>query len=508
MSAVLHRLKELASQAWMERLFVGMLLGSFLCLALMKIGFHPAPWKDEAWLMQPAFELANNGRMALPMFRHVGGGVGERIYTDPVFSAALAFWFKLFGFGMTTARVFNLLCSLLVLGLVYAMGRRFAVLAGVVAIVLLVLDNNFFTTARFLRNDLLCLLWCVSSSYVYLRHKNSRGLFIAGLLASLGVLTHLNGIYQVGLLGLWTLLDYGPFFFKDRRPWVLAAGLMLVSAPYAATVYLHRDEYLAQWRVFSKGRARGLEAEGLRKNLIEEYRRYRDWKHGVMVMTDNRAVIFFQALTVVSMIYLLALCVRKRLTRAPSDERLHILIAVIWIPLFFALEVSNKTHSYLPHLTVWFALACGVFVRDVFQYGRARRDRLGKALRATVVGLSLVYLSVATILPLKYLKYVRTLEPSAYNLFVSRVRQLPEGYTPVASPRHWYLFSDDTSFRAFSRSLSRKILAGDFSQERFALIVNKREERKLLAVGAESNRLRLWRELDSPYGPMKIYLYD
>src|SRR5690242_13484326 len=94
-----------------EVIALSIVIAGFFGLAARKIGFYPPPWKDESWLMQPAFEVAEHGRMSLPMFRHLGSEVGERVMTDPAFTYLLAGWFRLFGFGMLQARLFNLALS-------------------------------------------------------------------------------------------------------------------------------------------------------------------------------------------------------------------------------------------------------------------------------------------------------------------------------------------------------------------------------------------------------------
>ncbi|MCS6885667.1 MAG: phospholipid carrier-dependent glycosyltransferase [Acidobacteriota bacterium] len=498
-------------RAGYEVLSVVLLIGCFILLEAYGLGFYPLPWKDESWLMQPAYELAEHGRIALPMFRHLGNSVDERIYTDPVFTLLLAGWFKLFGFGMTVARAFNLLFGCGVLVLVFLLCRELIAVSSkhryfaVLAVALLVFDNNFFTCSRFLRNDLTCLFFCLLSSYFYLCYRGWPTGFVSGLSAALAVLSHLNGLYQFVLLGLWTLLDDGVSFFKRPRAWALAAGICLIMLPYVAVVYNNRVEYLAQWNLFSKGRARGITPEGMVQNFTGEYKRYRDWNYGVMVGT-NHAVTLFKLFTLFSGLYLTVAVVLGR-HKSRQYPQAHLLLACIWIALFFAFEVTNKTHSYLPHLTVWFAQAVAVTFANLAAYIDDLKSRL-KVVFSCVLVLSLgLYFAAAVALPISHFRYARTLDSSEYEYFVAKFRQLANGHTLVASPRHWYLFYYDRRFLAFSKKLAKRLLEGYLADESLLLVLNEREQRKLKSLNTTTAvcRLEFVADFDSPYGRLAVY---
>lgn len=540
-------MKFLRRDLLIEILLVGLVIGGFFFLASQKISFHPVPWKDEPWLMQPSFEIVETGKMSMPMFRHFGTELGERIFTDPIFSYLLAIWFKCFGFGMLQARLFNLTLSSGVLLLVYLIGRLWGGrVCGTIALTFLICDNNYFTSSRFLRNDFTSIFFALAAAFSYLKAKyllqeNIKSgrvwLFISGLLAPLSALSHLNGLYIIILLAIWLFIDYGWKMLIKLEAWLVAISINLIALPYATYCYINKEVYLAQWNIFAKGRTKGMTSSGLWVNVLAESKRYLAWDDGAMFMMANYAVKFFKAFTVIALIYLLYSIIRQVLQKKPLALTPYIfsLAAILWTAIFFATQVSNKTHSYLPHLTSWFALSIGIMGADLFWKIISWTPELNKlflgnnenkeiipdekrlasrAILAMVGVLGFIYLSTTAGLVYKYQKYLLTIEPTKYNLLVENLyKTVTPDLVPIGIPNYWHLFAvkgrDD--YRAFSRRLVRQVLTGEFPSEQYAFICDKRQQRKLFALSEElgtnaKREIRLIAEFsDTPYGKIWVY---
>jgi 4-amino-4-deoxy-L-arabinose transferase-like glycosyltransferase len=496
--------------------------------------------------MQPAFEVLKTGQMSMPMFRHFGNELGERIFTDPIFTYLLAGWFKCFGFGMLQARLFNLTLSAGVLLLVYLIGRLWGGrVTGAIAITFLICDNNYFTGSRFLRNDFTSIFFALAAAFCYLKAKyllsenNKLGriwLVASGLFAPLSALSHLNGLYIIVLLAIWLFIDYGWRMLIKLDAWIVAISINLVALPYAAYCWINKEVYAAQWNTFAKGRTQGMTSSGLWINILAEPKRYLAWDDGAMFMTANRAVMFFKLFTIIALFYLLFFIIRNLLQKKPFAASPYIFsfTAILWAVIFFATQVSNKTHSYLPHLTTWFALAIGIMGADLFWKLVSWTPELNKYLLpennkeiiadekrlasrvilATIAITTIIYLSGTLILILKYQKYLRTIEPTKYNQLVNDLyKTVTPDLVPIGIPNYWHLFAakERDDYRAFSRRLTKRVLKGEFPNEQYAFICDKRQKRKLFELnenlaGEAKRQIHQIAELpDTPYGKIWVY---
>lgn len=538
-------MKYLRRDLLIEILLVTLVIGGFFVLAVQKIAFYPVPWKDEPWLMQPAFEVLKTGQMSMPMFRHFGNELGERIFTDPVFTYLLAGWFKCFGFGMLQARLFNLTLSIGVLLLTYLIGRLWGGrVAGTIAITFLICDNNYFTGSRFLRNDFASIFFALAAAISYLKAKhllsqnNKLGrvwLVASGLLAPMSALSHLNGLYIIVLLAIWLFIDYGWRMLIKLEAWIVAISINIITLPYVAYCWMNKEVYTAQWNTFSKGRTQGMTSSGLWINIIAEPKRYLAWDDGAMFMTTNYAVMFFKAFTIIALIYLLFSIIKQVLEKKPLATSPYIFsfTAILWTVVFFASQVSNKTHSYLPHLTTWFALAIGIMGADLFWKLTSWTPELNKyllkdtkkitpdkkrlasrAILAVITLIGFIYLSCVIVLVYKYQRYLLTIEPTKYNQLVSDLyRTVTPDLVPIGIPNYWHLFAikNRDDYRAFSRRLTKQVLKGEFPLEQYAFICDKRQQRKLFALvkelGTDTKRQihQIAEFPDTPYGKICVY---
>lgn len=137
-------------------LVIPLLLAGFLAIAGQRIGSVPVPDDgDESMILQVPYEILHRGKFAWPMYRYLGGNIENAWHSfRPVYYLLLTGFFKLFGWGLTQGRVFNLITAAIALLLVYVIGRRLiGWRAGLVGVVMLISDPTFFERSRMIRNE-------------------------------------------------------------------------------------------------------------------------------------------------------------------------------------------------------------------------------------------------------------------------------------------------------------------------------------------------------------------
>ena len=97
----------------------------FVYVAAQNLATAPLPDTDESMTLQVPYEMLNHGKLAFPMYRHLGGNI-ENVWHSytPVFFVLLSGFMKLFGWGLAEGRAFNLLTAVVVLMITHAIGRR------------------------------------------------------------------------------------------------------------------------------------------------------------------------------------------------------------------------------------------------------------------------------------------------------------------------------------------------------------------------------------------------
>src|SRR5262252_8207947 len=190
---------------------------AFAAAAAVRLGTYPVYETDESYILQVAYEILNRGKLALPMYRFLGGNI-EKVWHSftPLYFFSLSGFLELFGFGVLQGRVFNLIAALFCLMMVYLIGRRlFNWRVAFIAVVMMVSDPTVLQRARMVRNDYPAEAFALLAFYLYERaeeRKSARYFVAAGLAAGAGIMCHPSIMYMVIAPGLLMLF---------RRRWAL-----------------------------------------------------------------------------------------------------------------------------------------------------------------------------------------------------------------------------------------------------------------------------------------------
>lgn len=230
----------------------------YLVLALW-LAYTKAPWCDEAWFVNPAFNLAVHGYMGSNVLEPSGHylnaylrGVQQRTYIfPPNHLVALAGWIRLFGFSALLVRLYSISWGALGLAALYYVllrafpDRKVAQLA----ILFTSIDFVYLWSTADGRPEAMAFSLAMASvaAYLHFREKNlALAVFVSQMLAAAAAFAHLNALLIVlGLIGMALFLDRR--LLKLR--YVLYAGIPYAFFAGLWSVYIWQkpSDFVAQF---------------------------------------------------------------------------------------------------------------------------------------------------------------------------------------------------------------------------------------------------------------------
>jgi 4-amino-4-deoxy-L-arabinose transferase-like glycosyltransferase len=460
---------------------LALVIAAFAVVAAQHIGTVPVPEGDEAFTLQVPYEMLYRGRLALPMLRYLGGNI-ENVWHSftPVYFIILSGFFKLFGFGLTEGRVFNLITAITTLLMIYLIGRRlFDWRAGLIAVVMLVGDQTFLERSRLLRNDYAAATFALLAFYLYEiaeERKSARFYIGAGLAAGAGVMCHTNILYMLAAIGLLILLRDGWRAFVSRKLYLFATSAFVVMAYEIIYDLIDYKNFGLQNRGDDL-HFRILEPQGWWQNILDERLRYQKWYTGGVLFSGLPQVTLrvFQALTVVAIIYLIIVCARQiKRRRLLAEPRARVLLVMLVVVLFHAVVVSHKRIYYMAHLAPWFALGVGILLGDaVNQLGRLRMAEWPRArlvYKAAVIMVGLLMAGYAFQLARQQSRFIveaRNPDLASFAELTEVLRKtIPAELCPVAvqNPSIWLAFPEsDRCFATLEKRMQNDIDGKDYA---------------------------------------------
>jgi 4-amino-4-deoxy-L-arabinose transferase-like glycosyltransferase len=521
----------------LDLLLLFLLVAGFAFIAAMRLGSVPVPETDEAYTLQVAYEVVNHGKIALPMYRYLGGNIENAWHSyTPVYFVLLGGFFKLFGWGLAQGRAFNLITALFTLVMMYAIARKhFNWRAAIIAGFLLISDVTFLERARMLRNDYTAAGFALLAFYLYEigEAKGQAKWFIgAGLATGAGVMCHTNDLYIFGAILLLMLCREGWRLIKRQKLYLFIASALAVMAYEIIFSLVDRDNFLAQNRE-DKLHFQILEGGGWWQNLLLERKRYQIWFAGDEMFpgVPRTLLHIFQLLTVLSLIYLFfRLAVNLKKPDLFGDFRNRVLLITLLLMAFLTILGGNKDIYYIAHLAPWFAICAGIMLSDLCQWmAKLKEERAAYGLKWRVkevygagIGLILVVsLFVSYQFAKQYWRYFKSVR-AAYTIQIEGaiihsdpfaevkkgVREMvPSELCPVAmkAPVVWLMFTEQSDCFATIEDRTKSAFEADTRD--YALIMLDANQRARSRWTEEfDKKYHLLGELtNTVYGDIRIY---
>lgn len=342
-------------------------VGFFLLLGLLLLScYQRTEHFDDAWFAEQSYWLVRDGWVRSELFRGLNGWE-DRIYVFHklyIYTSALVM--SLIGFSLPASKLLTTLCASTAGYLIWRYNRCSSTQEQWLALLLYAGCGIVIQYFAVNRPEVMCMLLGFSSYYVLGQQTSPRGRpALAGLLAGMAALTHLNGLIYMAAGLLWLLIREG------RRPagwFAFVSGLTL--SLYAADALLDsRINLMIEQFVHDP-------ATQANFSLADKWR----------IMLDYHQ-LFFHSYSEVPLSILVILC----LLFGGKSARLHnpaVLYLLLLVVSFWLLTKSNFDFYYILFVP-WLALVAAKILTD----GRTDRPvwqrRAGIAVVIAYYGLAL-----------------------------------------------------------------------------------------------------------------------
>ena len=500
---------------------LGALVAGFFFVAAQRIGSVPVPDNgDESMLLQIPYEILYRGKFAWPMCRYLGGNIENAWHSfRPALFIITAGFFKVFGWGLTQGRVFNLITAGLTLVMVYVIGRRFFDWrTGLTGVLMLISDQVFFERSRMFRYEHPAAMVALLAFYFYeiAEERRSKWLYVAsGLAAGIAVMVHTNLLYLPVAIIAVMLIRHGARAFRVASLYQFGGAALLVMAYEIVWGIADRSNVRLQYHD-DPAHFSATSASALWQNLQREIGRYESWYHGGELVYGGRPLLLrvFMVLTLFSIGYLIYVCIKEIRNRTAGDDtRVHVLVVTLIAMTFLALATGRrrKYAIYLTNLTPWFALCVGIFVRDGLEFLKNLNSRnWGRyaAARKAVISALVIGVACYGVLFLrqsyKYYKVLNSPDHASFEEFTAVLRgMVPEGVCPISivRPVIWLAFPEaDRCYATVERRMGDPL---DIAGKEYALIIPGENHERIRDPNAFYHFLG---EMDdTPYGDIRVY---
>lgn len=255
----------------------------YLVVSLDGLAVVPPVTDDEAWIASSAHKLATEGVFGSDLMRGFFGGERHTYHHMPLYAQLLAVVFRFLGTSALTMRLFPLGCGLLVLLMVFALGRRLGGpgLGSVATILMLGLRVGtgegrtgipLLDLARIGRYDILVPVFGLAALLCFPRSDHPRPARWLGIGALLGLSTLAHAYGAFLLVGLLGLMLWGR---RALRPGIapVLAGFVLVLLPWLGFVARGWPDFLGQLAI-PEGRFELWSPSFYLGNVLAEAKRY------------------------------------------------------------------------------------------------------------------------------------------------------------------------------------------------------------------------------------------
>lgn len=181
-----------------------------LFVGLLVTCYHRTEHFDDAWFAEQSYWLVQDGQVRSELFRGLNGWE-DRIYVfHKLFIYAGALVMSALGFSLTASKLLTTLCAFVAGYLIWRYNSRASPQQQWLAVVLYFGCGTIIRYFAINRPEMMCMALGFGS-YLALDRSDNRAptVWLAGILAGLAALTHLNGLIYLVAGAVWLLIRFG-----------------------------------------------------------------------------------------------------------------------------------------------------------------------------------------------------------------------------------------------------------------------------------------------------------
>jgi len=433
---------------WSRSIRVVLLLAAvaYLALNLFTLDRYPMTNSDEASYAVPGYTFWREGTFGAPMRGLFLGLEENQVRRGRIYVASVGLVLNVLGVGYYQARLVSLAAAVTTLLLTYALGRRlYGRFTALLAVSLLAISSKVFFSSHVARPEMILTAFVVLCMWYWVRSEGGavwKRMAITGLLATLGVDVHMNGVALIAAMAAVILVDLRP----SAKEWLaFAAG---VACGFAYWLLLHSlpdpAQALEQARMLDVGFASG-------EPLLDRFR----------LEAHTWLRYFFRYPWHISVMELAYLVIGISLMLVLSKGRRRFLPTIAALVGVMVVALSNKQRLDY-YLVYWFPLLYLAAAEGLVAAARAVRRRFGGRgghSLAIPMCVPVAFALLATI-GLRLWTY----RESDLDAYASQLREfVPQDGTVLAVFQDWFFFYD-RGFFAFPFAVKPSLERGSSPQ--------------------------------------------
>lgn len=378
---------------------------------------------DDAYLCEPAWHFLKTGKFAVPTLKGIHELENYENRYGRIFIFSQLPFLAIFGPKPICVRFPALISGLLLLLMTYIFGNYvYGKKISILGTFLFSISGMFIITTHHGRPDTMFTLFIITALYLYLKAREKKNLslfFLSGLISTLSLDVHLNGIMIFLTLGFLFLIEDKHKVLSNKHFWFWLSGAFCGCLWWGALhILLNPKLFFEQWKgvVMSSFPAPIFKTLNIFEWLKMELGRYSTW-YWKTTAHRNMLELF---IIVLSLIFMFA-------KKNKSFAEKKIIIFIYCFLLLFALIIPQKTSWYLVYLYPFFMLS----IADMSVNLMILKNFYRKIL---VVCLILLYSLNILVWTIKY-------KNADYDSYVKSIKQyIPPNTSVMAGIELWFGF--------------------------------------------------------------------